>query len=253
MNENQREILEAHSVSLKGSNAQIQFRPGSPRRIEFEPYCELRGGVYQVEKIGAFSYMGGGDTHLRNVASIGRFCAIASNIIAGQVEHPTDFLSPHPILQGGWGMDFPATRQFVERNRDMVNISRHEYLDRYADRNTKITIGNDVWIGEGVFIRRGVSIGDGAVIAARSVVVRDVEPYTIVGGVPARPIRKRFDDKLVKRLLDLQWWDYGLALLDGIDFRDPEGAVGTMEERVARGDVLPYMPKPFIFANMEMS
>ena len=70
-----------------------------------------------------------------------------------------------------------------------------------------IVIGNDVWIGYEAVIMAGVHIGDGAIIAARAVVTKDVPPYTIVGGVPARPIRKRFDEEVIRKLETLKWWD----------------------------------------------
>ena len=71
-----------------------------------------------------------------------------------------------------------------------------------------ITVGNDVWIGYEAAILSGVQIGDGAIVAARAVVTKDVEPYTIVGGVPAKPIRKRFDSETIRRLEQLRWWDW---------------------------------------------
>ena len=71
-----------------------------------------------------------------------------------------------------------------------------------------VKIGNDVWIGYEAVILSGVHIGDGAIIGARAVVTRDVEPYTIMGGVPARPIRKRYDEETIQRLLALRWWDF---------------------------------------------
>ena len=71
-----------------------------------------------------------------------------------------------------------------------------------------IIIGNDVWIGYEAVILAGVTIGDGAIIGSRAVVTKDVPPYTIVGGVPARPIRRRFDDETVEALLHLRWWDW---------------------------------------------
>ena len=76
------------------------------------------------------------------------------------------------------------------------------------DNKGDIVVGNDVWIGYEAVIMAGVHIGDGAVIAARAVVTKDVPPYTIVGGTPAREIRKRFDEETIARLLELQWWDW---------------------------------------------
>ncbi len=76
-----------------------------------------------------------------------------------------------------------------------------------------IVIGNDVWIGYEAVILSGVTIGDGAIIGARAVVTKDVPPYTIVGGVPARPIRRRFPDEAVEALLALKWWNWPLKRL----------------------------------------
>ena len=76
------------------------------------------------------------------------------------------------------------------------------------DNRGDIVIGNDVWIGYEAVILSGVTIGDGAIIGARAVVTKDVPPYTIVGGVPARPIRKRFDDETIAKLAEIQWWNW---------------------------------------------
>ena len=78
------------------------------------------------------------------------------------------------------------------------------------DNKGDIVIGNDVWIGYEAVIMAGVHIGNGAIIAARAVVTKDVPPYTIVGGVPARPIRKRFDEEVIRKLETLKWWDWSV-------------------------------------------
>jgi len=78
----------------------------------------------------------------------------------------------------------------------------------YSSFDEKLTIGNDVWIAAGAHILRGVNVGDGAVIAANAVVTHDVEPYSIVGGIPAKKIGQRFDDKIINKLLELKWWDW---------------------------------------------
>ena len=87
------------------------------------------------------------------------------------------------------------------------------WADKAWDNKGDIVIGNDVWIGFEAVILAGVTIGDGAIIGARAVVTKDVPPYTIVGGVPARPIRKRFSDEDIAALLALKWWDLPPAQL----------------------------------------
>jgi acetyltransferase-like isoleucine patch superfamily enzyme len=122
---------------------------------------------------------------------IGKYCSIA-----GQVS----------ILLGGnhrvhWVTTYPFT-YFLDEWPEANGMPIH------ATSEGDVVIGNDVWIGQAAFILSGVTIGDGAVIGARAVVTRDVEPYSIVAGNPARLIRKRFDDKTIERLLDIRWWDW---------------------------------------------
>ena len=81
-------------------------------------------------------------------------------------------------------------------------------MARSWDNKGDIIIGNDVWIGFEAVILAGVTIGDGAIIGARAVVTKDVPPYTIVGGVPAKPIKKRFDEEMIELLLEIQWWNF---------------------------------------------
>lgn len=123
---------------------------------------------------------------------IGKFCSIAcgARFIFTSANHTKSSLStyPFPIFFEEWGLD-PKS------------------IASAWDNKGGITVGNDVWIGYHATILSGVKIGDGAIIGARAVVTKDVEPYTIVGGVPARPIRKRFDDKTIEYLLNLRWWD----------------------------------------------
>ncbi len=122
---------------------------------------------------------------------IGSFCAIADRIevfLGGN--HRTDWVTMYP---------FPA---FAEQWETAREISGH------PSTNGDVTIGNDVWIGSNATIMSGVTVGDGAVIAANSCVTRDVAPYAIVGGNPARMLRHRFDADTVEQLLAIRWWDW---------------------------------------------
>lgn len=124
---------------------------------------------------------------------IGKFCALASGVtfIMGSANHRMSSISTYPfhVFGGAWAANTPPHLDQLPRKGDTV-------------------VGNDVWIGRESVIMPGVTIGDGAVIAAYSVVTRDVEPYTLVGGNPARFIRRRFDEELTARLLRLRWWDF---------------------------------------------
>lgn len=242
MIQKQREMLEAAGVVVAAENSEIHFGVGNLSRMEFEQHAEIRAGRFDIEKIGAFSYLGGGTTIIRNVLSIGRFCSIAPNLVVGPVEHPTDELSTHYLFQGMWKKNSLA-KEFYTKNRSVIEYSHNRYIQKFGDAASKVVIGSDVWIGEGVFIRRGVKIGDGAVIGARSVITRDVLPYEIVAGVPGRHIRYRFSPIIVGRLMSLEWWKYGLSALDNVDFTNVDVAVNQIGDNIMNGVAVPFSPK----------
>jgi len=124
---------------------------------------------------------------------IGRFCSIAcgAKFLFTSANHTMRSLStyPFPLFFEEWGLDKADVTQAWDNKGDIV-------------------VGNDVWIGYEAVILAGVTIGDGAIIGARAVVTKDVEPYTIVGGVPAKPIRRRFSDETAAQLESMQWWNW---------------------------------------------
>ena len=124
---------------------------------------------------------------------VGKFCSIAcgAKFLFTSANHKMHSIStyPFPIFFEEWGLD-------------VANITSA------WDNKGDIVIGNDVWIGYEAIVLSGVTIGDGAIIGTRAVVTKDVPPYTIVGGIPAKPIRKRFSDEVISKLLELQWWNW---------------------------------------------
>ncbi|WP_051287228.1 CatB-related O-acetyltransferase [Algoriphagus mannitolivorans] len=114
---------------------------------------------------------------------VGKYCQIGRDVAFHPTNHPIDYLTTYINSQLFKG--------------DLKSLKTEK----------PILIGNDVWIGQGVIVLSGVTVGDGAILAAGSVVTKDVEPYTIVAGNPARPIRKRFSEEIIQELLALQWWD----------------------------------------------
>ena len=131
--------------------------------------------------------------------TIGKFCSIAcgARFLMNSANHAMGSLSTYvfPIFYEEWDHGMVVTEAW--------------------DNRGDILIGNDVWIGYEAVILSGVTIGDGAIVAARSVVTKDVPPYTIVGGVPAKPIRRRFDRETIDALLELRWWDWPAEKLAG--------------------------------------
>lgn len=165
---------------------------------------------------------------IRNVKSIGKHCSVAPNVEIGLPMHPSDAIS-----SSSW-FYFDAWNR-CDIGRKNLNL-RSPFNDRFFEKNQKIIIGNDVWIGSGAKIMRGISIGDGAIIGAGAVVTKDVEPYTIVGGVPAKAIRKRFSNALIERLLKIKWWEYAPQLLCGLNIADvTDEMLDEIERRIANG------------------
>lgn len=148
-------------------------------------------------KMGKYSYMGKNNS-MCNV-SIGSFCSIASYCAIGGA-HAMDLISTSPVFIKG------------------RNALGYNFAEFQRPINKRVEIGNDVWIGESVFIVDGVKIGDGAIVGAHSVVTKDVAPYTIVAGAPARVLRSRYSDEDVEFLLKTKWWtlpDDTIKLLAG--------------------------------------
>lgn len=163
-------------ITIKSSSLGRHIRLSPPVFID---HCTL----------GDYSYL---EPYCRlSATDIGKFCSIAPYCVIGPPSHPLDRVSCHPAF-------------YVHNPR-----LRYTFVDTSDDPSAGVrtTIGNDVWLGASVLVRRGVTIGDGAVVGGGSVVVKDVPPYAIVAGVPAKTIRYRFDQPTIDRLLALRWWD----------------------------------------------
>ncbi|HRS53780.1 MAG TPA: CatB-related O-acetyltransferase [Bacteroidales bacterium] len=148
------------------------------------------GSHVKTNYIGKYTYINKYCMIDGNTISIGNFCSIAYGAKIGLGKHPTKWVSSHPF-------SYDPKYKFVEKN-----ISFEE------DVTEKCIIGNDVWIGANAIIMAGVKVGDGAIIGANSVVTKDVEPYAIVIGAPARLYKYRFDEDIRKKLLEIKWWNW---------------------------------------------
>lgn len=161
--------------------------------------------------VGRYSYIFG--TSIAE-ADVGAFCSIAAGTSIGGGGHPTDWVSSSPVFYKG-------------KNVLKTNFSQNDYKEF-----KRTVIGNDVWIGAKCLVKGGVTIGDGAVIGMGSVVTKDVPPYEIWAGNPAKFIRKRFDDETVEKLLEIKWWnlsDVELKRLGDL-FNDPQKLIENLEE-----------------------
>ncbi|MDR2341585.1 MAG: CatB-related O-acetyltransferase [Campylobacteraceae bacterium] len=183
----------------------------SNAKIIFEDPCLMDKDVTVIGHctVGAYSYFNKGC--IVGDVTIGRYCSVATNVSMGLGEHPIDHISTHPFF-------FASKNGFLIP--DNIGIQRDMSLNKHVPP----LIGHDVWIGANAVICRGVKIGIGAIIAAGTVVVKDVMPYSIVGGVPAKHIKYRFDKDIIAVLLASHWWDHpvehfvGLPANKSIDF-----------------------------------
>lgn len=201
---------------LVGLSQEIPSSPGNG---------DFRGGG----TLGAYSYVNGGG--LFYSTSIGRFCSIGPDVICGAPEHPLDRLSTHLFTYSN------ELRFEGDAYRGMV-------ASLPEDRQCRTEIGNDVWIGARAVVRRGVVIGDGAVVGAGAVVTKDVPPYAVVAGVPAKLIRYRFGPDIIARLLALRWWNYAPSRSVVDDWSRPiDDVIASLESAHANGRLKALRPK----------
>jgi phosphonate metabolism protein (transferase hexapeptide repeat family) len=162
------------------------------REAQIGRRCEvLRNSIVEYASLGDYSYLG--ENCDIAGAVIGKFTAIANSVRIGAPNHPMDRPTQHRFTYVPEYYEASATRD-------------HDFFA--ARRADKVMVGNDCWIGHAAILLPGVTVGDGAVIAAGAVVSRDVPPYTVVGGVPARAIRKRFPDSVAAKLQRIAWWNW---------------------------------------------
>jgi phosphonate metabolism protein (transferase hexapeptide repeat family) len=161
-------------------------------------YCDIGAMTSIVEsEVGDYTYLV--DQCSVIYSRIGKFCSIASHVRINPGNHPM----------------WRATQHHMTYRRVSYGFSDTDDADFFQwRRDAAVTIGNDVWIGHGAIVLPGVTVGDGAVIAAGAVVSKDVEPYTIVGGVPAHPIRERFPRRIAEAMQRMAWWDWDRATLE---------------------------------------
>lgn len=172
-------------------------------KLKIEPPCclSILGGLYVMKDltIGAFTYISGNFSSVFSI-EIGRYCSFGIRISC-KGDHPMHYFTMSPVF-------FNPKNPFSYEQLKVVPQDFITQTPRSLKSNFKVIIGNDVWIGDDVFIKPGVTIGDGSVIGTKAVVTKDVPPYAVVGGVPAKIIKYRFDRHIIDRMLELKWWEF---------------------------------------------
>lgn len=194
--------------------------------VRLQKGAELHRGSF----LGAFGFLNVGSVVYGGV-SIGRYLSCGRGCEVGVTPHPFDFLSSHGFgVNNAW---FPKVPGYgVSKQGKQASMAR------------PTVIGHDVWIGAQAIIIAGVTIGTGAVVAANAVVTRDIAPYEIVAGVPARKIKYRFDEPTRHRLLKSAWWELPFGSISKLPFRDIAASLDIIEKMRAETDETPQANEP---------
>ena len=161
--------------------------------------------------------------HSTHIASkknvfIGKYCSLANGVCIGIGNHPYNILTTHPFTYMDNDIQLYGDMPVAKENRIKIEDVKKTY------------IGNDVWIGHNATIISGVKVGDGAIIAAGAVVTKDVEPYAIVGGVPAKVIKYRFPKEIINQLLEVKWWDLPYKEVAKLPFENVEKCISIVRD-----------------------
>lgn len=209
------DFFDAHRIRTTHAKGVQRWKPGqiisAARNARFSSHVVLLSGDC-IDQIDAFSYS---FSPLGLNFTVGRYCSISWNVKSMGPQNPLGYTTNSEILYRSTGFFadlLPPDWQFVPHRQ-----------------NGAVSVGHDVWIGQGVLIKGGVTIGTGAVVAAGAVVVKDVAPYEVVVGVPAKHIKFRFGDDLRQRLLASQWWRYAIHENAHLPWTDPAALVEAIE------------------------
>lgn len=241
--------LSSDAISrLAAGGVTMNLKPGTrlPDESIFEPPCSLKWMEVQHSlHLGAFSY---GVSGYYYGCRIGRYCSFGEEVQIGRHPHPMAWASTSPFfyerIEGILDQPLPAgvalspAADFRRSTPPAVATLTH--------------IGHDVWIGHGAFVLPGVHIGNGAVIAAMSVVTKDVPPYAVVAGSPATIKRMRFDDATIEALQASCWWDYAPWQLKGLTVDEPLAFANAVSALRARG-LQPWQPEKLNAATVATS
>jgi acetyltransferase-like isoleucine patch superfamily enzyme len=228
--------LDRNNIYFSNGNSTRLFA-GSPLvfnpNTEIEPYCGIFNGE-TVPKIGSFSYSW---SRLPADMEVGRYCSIASGLAIARPRHPLEKVSTSSFM---YDRDLVFIKSFIADN----HLDYGNFVGNPQKAGPKI--GNDVWIGMNVILTPGISLGDGCVVAAGSVVTKDVPAYAIVGGNPARIIKYRFGENIVEKLQKSAWWRYKFT-----DFADFDlSSIDNFVDKLLEEKLIAYNPPKFLMKSL---
>jgi acetyltransferase-like isoleucine patch superfamily enzyme len=236
-------------VRSKLEDGEIYFSPRDKKRLpddailnysegcDIEPHTAFLAGT-NLFSMGAFSYSW---TALPTNTRVGRYCSIAKGVKILGTRHPMEWIS---------------TSSFTYDPRFIIfkNLHKKENssftTQKIPTTNDQITIGNDVWIGADAILKPGISIGNGAVIAASALVVKDVPDYAIIGGNPGKIIKYRFNEDIIHKLSNSNWWDYKFTDFEGMDFKDPLKFHTQLAQAAKLGKIEKFAPEKIILTDL---
>lgn len=205
-----------------------------PINSQFEPPCSIKNArIAHSISLGAFSYVVSGYLFGTRV---GRYCSFGEDVQLGRHSHPITDASSSPLF-------YRSVSQVLDFRESHDPYSGNFERTRPPFLFKPITIGHDVYIGHGALIMPGITVGDGAVVGAMSVVTKDVSPYTVVAGNPAKVIRTRFSLEIINRFLELKWWAFSPKMLSGLNPQDSVRFLDGIEALRCSPDAQEYKPK----------
>lgn len=206
---------------MAGPNSTIAKSASIKEKTVIEDPIHVGAGcAVMADRIGRYCFINN-NTCIFDGVRIGRFVSFARNCQIGGAEHPIHHLTTSFFrISRHWFPDDPTAQ-----TADLVPITRVPN----RQRGTNIEIGNDVWFGASCLVLKGVTIGSGAVIGAGAVVTKDIPPYAIVAGNPAKVVKYRFDEETIARLLAAKWWDRDIDLIKTLPLQDIQESLRILE------------------------
>lgn len=235
------DLLSDHHIEPFDGPIRRKFRAGRevalPRKLQMEAYSRHPKGF--LMSLGAFSYTAHA-THDTLKIHAGRYCSIARGVNVVSGNHPVSAVSTNPFFYG---------RYHSKHLPEVVNRLDNPHFVRDLGL---VEVEHDVWIGGYCVLKGGIRIGTGSIIAAGSVVVKDVPPYTIMGGNPAKPIRPRFDEDMTRMLLESAWWTVDPQMLRDLPMFDIPVFCRSLMELRERGLAKIFAPPVFSLEGSEI-